>query len=47
MNGNRIVWGIILVILVVAALAYFGTAGNLNRAVQPQGETQKTEQETH
>lgn len=47
MNGSRIVLGVILVVLLVAALAYFGTVGNLNRAVQPQSDTQKTEQETH
>lgn len=47
MNNNRIIWGVILVILIVAALAYFGTVGNLNRAVQPPSDAQKTEQETH
>lgn len=47
MNNSRIIWGIVLVILVAAVIAYFGTAGNLNRTVQPQADTQKTEQETH
>lgn len=47
MNNKRIIWGVILVILIAAALAYFGTVGNLNRTVQPQSDTQKTEQETH
>lgn len=43
MNNKRIIWGVILVILIAAALAYFGTIGNLNRTVQPQSDTQKTE----
>jgi hypothetical protein len=47
MKSNRIVWGVIIVIIIVAAIAYFGTVSNLNRAVQPQSDTQKTEQETH
>lgn len=47
MNNSRIIWGVVLVILIVAAFAYFGTMGNLNRAVQPKADTQKTEQETH
>ncbi len=33
MNNNRIVWGVIVVILIVAALAYFGTTGNRTMAV--------------
>jgi hypothetical protein len=47
MKSNRIVWGVIIVIIIVAAIAYFGTVSNLNRDVQPQSDTQKTEQETH
>ena len=47
MNNSRIIWGVILVILIVAAIAYFGTIGNLNRTVQPHSDPQKTEQETH
>lgn len=47
MKGSRIVFGVILVVLIVAAIAYFGTISNLNRAVQPQSDTQKTEQNTH
>ncbi len=44
MNGKRIVWGIVLVILIVAAVAYFGTVRNLNRSIQPPpAETQKTQ----
>ncbi|MET3615025.1 bacteriorhodopsin [Rhizobium aquaticum] len=46
MNNNRIVWGVILVILIVAALAYFGTVANLNRAVKAGPNTQKTGQGT-
>ena len=41
---NRIVWGVILVILIVAALAYFGVMDN--RGTQ-QVDTRQTEQETH
>ncbi len=47
MNGSRIVVGVILVVLIVAAIAYLGTIRNLNRNVQPQSGTQKIEQETH
>jgi len=47
MKNSRIIWGVILVILIVAAMAYFGTIANLNRTIQPHSDTQKTEQETH
>ncbi|MCD2178110.1 hypothetical protein [Rhizobium sp. C1] len=46
MNNNRIVWGVIVVILIVAALAYFGTTGNMNRGVQTQPDTQTTQPQT-
>lgn len=48
MNNNRIVWGVILVVLIVAAIAYFGTVRNLDRGAAPSpADPQSTEQETH
>ncbi|HZG29904.1 MAG TPA: hypothetical protein VE079_15730 [Ensifer sp.] len=47
MKSNRIVWGVILIILIVAAIAYLGTTRNMSSSIQPQSDTQKAEEETH
>ncbi|SOC81897.1 hypothetical protein SAMN05421890_0285 [Ensifer adhaerens] len=47
MKSNRIVWGVILVILIVAAIAYLGTTRNMSSSIQPQSNTQNAEEKNH